>query len=63
MTPCECREHRCTPPPVQAARYMTVVSDPDRRLIALCAHCYVNGHMAIWPQRMIAREPDDDAAQ
>lgn len=59
-TPCDCREHRCTPPAVQTARYATTVYDPDRRrLILLCAHCYINGHMAIWPQRMIAPKRAD----
>lgn len=45
--PCECTDHgQCVPVPKQHVRYQIRIGPEEQGVVALCAHCYVNGHMA-----------------
>jgi hypothetical protein len=49
--PCECTEpshgaRPCVPVPAQHVRYQVRVGPENQGVVRLCAHCYVNGHLA-----------------
>jgi hypothetical protein len=44
--PCECTEHACVPVPVQHVRYRIRRGPGAEGIVMLCAHCFINAHMA-----------------
>ena len=59
--PCECSEHKCIPVPKQTMRYRVRVGPGAEGLVALCAHCYVNGHLAGYEFRFQAHNRAEEA--
>lgn len=61
LAPCECTEHRCIPVPKQNMRYRIRTGPGAEGLVALCAHCYVNAHMAGYEFRYQATNKAEEA--